>query len=49
MFLVGMLVGLTMQFVALHLFDASSPEGFIAYLIGFVIGTLIYNDSKGKR
>jgi hypothetical protein len=45
--IVGVVLGLTAQIISLTVFDASQAEGFITYWIGFVVGMMLVNNSKG--
>lgn len=45
---VAVSTGLITQMLALHYFDGSLFDGFIGYLLGFIVGWMIVESSKRR-
>lgn len=45
---VAVITGLFTQILAIHCFDGSRFDGFVGYLLGFVVGWMMVESSKRR-
>lgn len=45
---IAVITGLIMQMLAIHYFDGSRVDGFVGYLLGFIVGWMIVDSSKRR-